>query len=120
MHRVTPIIRDAFGPAEQALQESFIPALIQGLGEGTPGRGATYLPVKQVGLALPDPTNKSPENWKASYFITGHLITALRGKKKFWTSDHSACLQEGRATVQKRIVLLEEEALEKTLDQTEP
>ena len=89
---VTPGIRDAFGPVEEALQETFILALFQGLGEGTPGRGATYLPVKQAGPALPDPTNKSPENWKASYFITGHLITALRGPEEFWTADHSTCL----------------------------
>ena len=37
VHQVTPNIGDAFGPVEQALQDAFIPALFQGLGEGTPG-----------------------------------------------------------------------------------
>ena len=55
VQRVTLDIRDAFGPVEQALRDAFIPALLQGLGEGTPGRGVTRLPVKQAGLALPYP-----------------------------------------------------------------
>ena len=46
MHRVTPGIGYAFGPVEQALQDAFIPALFQGLGEGTPGKWVTCLPVK--------------------------------------------------------------------------
>ena len=53
----------------------------------------------------------APENWTVSCVITGHLVSALRGKDDFWTADHSDCLQEGQAVVQKRIVLLEEEAL---------
>ena len=54
VQRVTPGIGNAFGPAEQALQESFIPDLFQGLGNVTAGRGVTRLPVKQAGLDLPD------------------------------------------------------------------
>ena len=67
---VTPRIRNAFGPVEQALWETFIPALFQGLGELTPGRGVTRLPVKQERLALPDPTKTAPENWTSSCVIT--------------------------------------------------
>ena len=52
MQRFTPGIGDAFGPEEKAL----VPALFEGLGEGAPERGVTRLPVKQAGLALPDPT----------------------------------------------------------------
>ena len=89
MQRVTPGIGDAFGPAEQALWETFIPALLQGLGKGTPGRGVTRIPVKQAVLGLPDPTNTSPENWTASCVITGHLVAALRGQEEFWTTNHS-------------------------------
>ena len=55
MQRVTPDIGDAFDPAEQALREALILYLFQGLGEGTPERGITLLPMKQAGLALPDP-----------------------------------------------------------------
>ena len=56
MQRVTPGIGDAFGLVEKALRESFLPEFFEGLGNGVPERGVTRLPVKQAGLALPDPT----------------------------------------------------------------
>ena len=93
----------------------FIPALLQSLREGTPGRGFNRLTVKQAGLALPDPTKRSPDIWKASCVITGHLVAVLRGQEEFRTADHSAYLQEGRAEVRKKSVLWVEEALEETL-----
>ena len=62
MQRINPDIGDALDPAEQALQEAFIPALFHGLEEITPGRGVTRLPVKQAGLAILDPTKTAPEN----------------------------------------------------------
>ena len=115
MHRVTSGIIDAFVLVEQALWETFIPVLFQGLVEGTPSRGFTRLTVKQAGLSLLDPTNTAPENWTASCVISGHLVAALRCQEEFQTVDHSTCLQEGRTAVRKRSVLLEEEALAKTL-----
>ena len=90
--RVTPNIGDYFLPVEQALRELFIPALFQGLGEGTPGRGVTRLDVKQAGLEFPDPKKTAPENWTVSCVITGHLAAALRGNEEFRTVDHSSYL----------------------------
>ena len=46
MQRVTPGIGDDFGPVEKALRETFVPALVEGLGDGVPERGITRLPVK--------------------------------------------------------------------------
>ena len=43
MQLFIPGIEDAFVLVEQALQETFIPAVLQGLGEITPGRGVTRL-----------------------------------------------------------------------------
>ena len=37
--------------------------------------------MKQAGLALPDPTMTSPENWTASCVITGNIVTALRDRR---------------------------------------
>ena len=81
MQRVTLDIRDAFGLVEQALRDAFFLALFQVLGEVTPGRGFTRLPLKQTGLALPDLTKTAPENWTAPYVITGHLVIVLKVKK---------------------------------------
>ena len=78
VQRVTSSIRDAFGPVEEALQETFILALFQGLGGGTPGRGVTCVPVKQVGLDLLDTTNMARENWTPSCVIKWHLVALIR------------------------------------------
>ena len=70
MQRVTPFLGNAFVPVEKALWETFVLALFEGLGEVTPNRGVTRLPVKQAVLALPDPTLTAPGNYTASYVIT--------------------------------------------------
>ena len=102
MQRLTPGVGDEFGLVEEGLREIFVPALYEGLKEGVPERGITCLLAKQAGLPLPDPTQMAPENWMASYVITGHLVAALRGQVEFRTADHSACLREGRAAVRRR------------------
>ena len=85
-----------------ALKETFVLALSEILREGVPERGVTRLPIKQARFALPDPSQKAPENWTASCVITGHLVAALRGQVEFRMVDHSSCLREGRTAVQKR------------------
>ena len=119
MHRVTPVIGDAFGPLETVLKETFVSALFEGLGNGVPERDFTRLTVKQVGLALPDPYQTAPENWTASYVTTGHLVEALRGQVDFRTADHLACLLEGRAAVQQRGKRQAEEALTAALEEAQ-
>ena len=98
LQRVTPGVGAAFGPVEEALQEVFLLDLSQGLTEGLPMRENTCLPVKQAGLAIPDPVLTAPENWTASCVITGHLVSALRGQTIFRTADHTACLRGGAAS----------------------
>ena len=84
---------------------AFIPVLFQGLREGKPGRGFSHLPMKQTGMELPYLTKTAPENWMASFVITGHLIAALRVQEEFQMADHSGSLQEGRSEVQKMSIL---------------
>ena len=62
MQRVTPGMRDAFGLVEKALQETFLPTLFEGLGEETPEKGVTCVPVKLAGMDLLDPKLMAPEN----------------------------------------------------------
>ena len=62
VQRVTPVVGAAFGPVEEALQEVFDLALFRGLTEGLPTRENTRLPIKQAGLAIPDPVLTAPEN----------------------------------------------------------
>ena len=62
VQRVTPVISNAFGPVEEEISKAFLPALFEGAGYGAPGRDITRLPVKQAGMALPDPTWTAHEN----------------------------------------------------------
>ena len=48
MQRVNPGIGDDLGPVQKSLKEIFFQALIEGLGEGEPGKGVTCLSVKQA------------------------------------------------------------------------
>ena len=66
-------------------------------------------------MALPDPTLTAPENWKASCVITGHLVSALRGQVPFRTTDHAACLWDGRAAVRRQNVAKAMASLETTI-----
>ena len=56
MQRLTLGVGDDFDPVEVGLKEIFVPALFQSLREGVPEQGITPLPVKQVGMALSDPS----------------------------------------------------------------
>ena len=98
VQRVTPGVGAGFGPVKEALREVFVPAIFRGLTEGLPTRENTCLPVKQAGLAIPDPVKTAHENWTESCVITGHLIAALRGQTTFRTADHTACLRGGAAS----------------------
>ena len=93
-----------------------MPELFEGLREGVPEQGVTRMPVKQAGLALPDPSQIAPENWTVSCVITGHLVAALQGQVEFRTSDHSACLWEGQTSVWRRVLRQAEEAMTAALE----
>ena len=102
VQQVTPRVGDSFGPVETALKETFVLALFEGLREGGTKRGVTRLPIKQAGLALPDPSQTAPANWTMSCVITGHLVATLRGQVELRTADQSACLQEVRTAVRRQ------------------
>ena len=62
VQRVTPYIGDAFRMVETSLWDVFLLYLLQGIGEGTPGRGITRPTVKHAGLDLPYPKKTAPDN----------------------------------------------------------
>ena len=62
VQRVTLGIGDTFGPVEEEITTTFLPALFEGVGDGAPGRSITRLPVNQAGMTLPDPTWTAPEH----------------------------------------------------------
>ena len=115
MQRVTPGLSNVFGPVEEEIAKAFLPEMFEGAGDGPPGRDINRLPVKQAGMDLPDPTQTAPENWQASCVITGHLMSALRGQVPFRTTDHAACLRDGRAAVRRQNAAKAVASLETTI-----
>ena len=79
----------AFQVVEDTLQGILRPALFQGGTAHIPGRAITGLPVKQAGIALPEPTRIMGANWTATCLITSHLVVALRGAAKFRLGNYS-------------------------------
>ena len=116
MQRVTQGVGDSFGRVEEALKETFVPALFEGLRKEVPERGVARLPVKQAVLDLPDPPQTTPENWTTSCVITVRLVAAFRGQVGFRMVDHSACLREGRTSMRRRGKIRAEEALTAALE----
>ena len=82
MQHVNLGIGMTFQTVEDELRDKFLPTLFQGSTSQITGRAITGLPVKQAGIALPDPNQTSGANWTAYCVITGHLVTALR-----WTDE---------------------------------
>ena len=56
----------AFQAAEDKLQDTFLPDLFQEATSRIPDRAITFLPVKQAGITLPNPTWAAGANWTAS------------------------------------------------------
>ena len=52
------------------------------------------MPVKHTGIALPEPTQNSGYNWVAYFFVTVHLVAALRRTYEFRLGDHSLLMVE--------------------------
>ena len=75
-------------------EKFFLSALFQGATVEVPTRRITRLPVKQVGVEIPNLTLSVWENCMSSCVITVHLVAALRGRTYFKTGDHSMLLRE--------------------------
>ena len=93
---ITLEIGMAFQLVEDVLQEIFLPSLFQGDTYHIPGRLITGMPVKQAGIALPNPTRNAGENFTESCMITGHLVVALYGTAEFRSGNHALIVEEGR------------------------
>ena len=83
LQRVTNGLSNEFKVVEEALAENFLPSLFGTGLKCKTKRQLAYPPVKQAGLALPNPLTMVESNWKASTLICGHFITGLRGTPDF-------------------------------------
>ena len=89
MHHISPEVGHALCLVEDSQWENFFPELFQWLEEDMPDWEVTQIWAKYVGLALLDLTLSSPDNWTASWVVTGHLSDDLQRWKYFLFGDHA-------------------------------
>ena len=126
LQRTTPCDPKVFQPLEQVMAEQFIPALFQLAHEHPhfPARALTQLPLKQAGLALPNPVTTCTPSLDASQAITSELVRALTVSTDQPTTDnspapepfslaaHRKALAKGRAAAQAAAICAAAMALE--------
>jgi hypothetical protein len=81
LQQVTEGIDVEFSGIESALCTQFLPALFGKESLTNSQQQLTCLPVKQAGIAIPDPTELAGGNYMAFTVACGHLVAALRGKE---------------------------------------
>ena len=86
------LIGKEFGPVEEEITKAFLPALFEGVGDGAPGREITLLPVKQAGMALPDPTFMASERWHQVSCDNKGRLPVLRGRQSWIWEGHPRLL----------------------------
>ena len=88
-------ISDGFADVEKAIRTKFFPGLFDNdVGEADNFCTLLSLPVKQAGLAIPDPTISGPTSYDASILVCSHLLAAFRGTTTFSTTDHLSVRKE--------------------------
>ena len=90
-----------FELTEKYLQEAFIPSLFHRSEATITVWNVNSLPVKNVILDLPGPTQNSQVNWTASFMVTGHLIAFLWDSIEFRFGNHYQLLWRSRANIRR-------------------
>lgn len=105
-HFVQRVVRDTgphFAAVADTLSSVFLPALFgEPIDADDPRLALACLPVKQAGLALPNPVASADLNYKASTVLCTHLIDALRGRAEFSSATHSGTTRAVRAELRSR------------------
>ena len=111
-----------YHPIEKALEADFIPNLFLMEQENMlPDlRNITKLPVKDCGLALPDPTQTASANNKTSKEATAHLTQALLGNTEWDIDTHKETMAEAKKNAKIDKILLHGQKLQESLQKLTP
>ena len=103
LQRVTEDLGPTFCGIEERLAKKFIPALFGTELEDPAVRILSTLPVKEAGMAIPNPTKTARQNYNASTVAVGHLVQAIRGRDQFRPADHYSVIQSAKkATLERK------------------
>jgi hypothetical protein len=121
LQRVTPHIDQAFAPIEEALSQTFLPALLDStLDEVAPLRSLLALPVRLGGLGILDPTTTGAANFSASSDITSLLQDSLINNAPLCANEHRRTAAIGRSAAKNRLTESNEDTLAAILNSAPP
>ena len=81
------------------LWEEFLPDLLFGVVAHILAWTITIFPVKNVGIALSDPTQAAQKNCTTSYMVTWYLVSSLCGSVEFCSMDYTQLMTNGRSYI---------------------
>jgi hypothetical protein len=103
VQRATENCGERFNNLSKTIYDTFLPALFDDdIVEEDPRRKLAALPVKQAGLALPNPVQTASSNFQASSLVCSHLIAALKGAVIFSSDDHTKVAKEVKGELRER------------------
>ena len=116
------LINSLYQPIESALDQKFIPSLFLIEQENLIPelRNLTKLPVKDCGIALPDPTQTASANNKTSKQATTHLTQALLGKVAWNIDTHKETMAEAKRNSKIDKILIHGQKLQESLQKLPP
>jgi hypothetical protein len=105
-----------FDGVRDKMRSTLLPALLKAnITDGDPILNLTCLPVKNAGLALPNPVESAEANFRASEVANSHIIQVMRKKETFSLQDHSATTSQVKGEIKKRRDLTNKAHLDSTL-----
>jgi hypothetical protein len=111
-----PEIGEKFAAVEKIILAEFVPVLFDDMiQECDKHRTLTGLPVKNAGLALPNPTTSAEGNHETSTLVCSHLLAAFRDIKEFQSEEHESICRSVLAELMKQKMVQLNEALSSIL-----
>jgi hypothetical protein len=103
VQRVVRGVGPKFDGVRDKMRSTFLPALLKtSITDGDPILNLACLPVKNAGLALPNPVESAEANFRASEVANSHIIQVMRKKEIFSLQDHSATTNQVKGELKKR------------------
>ena len=101
IHRVTSGLEVLFEDIEDAICDSFLPAIFGCKTLSQHIRRLVSLPIKMGGMGIPLATEMASTNFSTSAMMASHLKTALKGEGLFNMGSHKSSIATGRLSAQK-------------------
>jgi len=117
LQRVTPNCKDSFGPIEEAIGKSFLPALLQDTEANTATlRSVLARSARHAGLGIPDPVASADEHYASSVHGTAILVNSIRTGTPLEVGGYVSHMNRCRVVAKTRRAAAEATSLEASIE----